>query len=230
MRPETAPGRTDAWRDVVEQRHSCRAFTDEVLDDDLLAELFALAQRTPSWCNAQPWQVDLVTGPARHRLAAALEIAYDCRPPQWDIEPPVEYLGAHQCRRQEAGAGLYRATGVNRYDMAGRVAQMRRNFEFFGAPQVAVISVGSALGEYALVDAGGFMASVLWSAEFLGVAAIAQAAPARHSDLIRGALGIADDHLVIGCIALGRADPDHQANQFRTGRAAPDEVLRMHRT
>lgn len=217
-----------AWREIVEARHSCRAFLDEEVPEEDLYELLSLAQRSASWCNAQPWRVNLVSGAARWRLASSLEGAYDCRAPLWDIEPPVEYLGEHQRRRQGAGAALYRATGVPRLDMAGRVAQMRRNFDFFGAPHVAVVSAASDLGDYALVDTGGYLATVLWTAQAMGIAAIAQAAPARHSDLLHGALDIPADHRVVACVALGRRDPDHPANRFRTTRADLDEVLRVH--
>lgn len=217
-----------SWREVVEQRRSCRGFSPTPVPEPELRELFEVAQRAASWCNAQPWLVNLVSGAARQRLSLSLERAYDSRVPYWDIEPPVDYLEPHQRRRQAAGAALYRATGVPRMDMAGRVAQMRRNFDFFGAPHVAVISAAVDLGDYALVDTGGYLATVLWTAEALGISAIAQAAPARHSDLLRGELQIPDDHRVVGCIALGRADPTHPANQFRTERADQNEVLRVH--
>jgi nitroreductase len=227
MNPAT-PELADGWRRIVGGRRSCRGFTAAELPEELLLEVFTLAQRTASWCNAQPWTVALVSGQARLRLAKSLDAAYGSRSPVWDIEPPVNYLGVHQERRQAAGALLYRATGVPRQDMVGRVEQMRRNFAFFGAPHVAVITVAEDLGAYALVDVGAYLATVLWTAEALGVAAIAQAAPARHSDLLRDVLAIAPGQRVVGCIALGNADPAHPANQFRTDRAEPDEVLRVH--
>ncbi len=222
--PEVA----DGWRRIVGGRKSCRGFTHDELPDEVLLEVFTLAQRSASWCNAQPWSVALASGQARLRLAKSLDAAYGSRSPVWDIEPPMDYLDVHQERRQAAGALLYRATGVPREDMAGRVEQMRRIFEFFGAPHVAVISVAEDLGAYALVDVGAYLATVLWTAEALGVAAIAQAAPARHSDLLREVLDIAPRQRVVGCIALGYPDPAHPANQFRTDRADPDEVLRVH--
>lgn len=220
---------SESWREVVGRRHSCRGFVAEPLPEETLIEIFTLAQRTASWCNAQPWSVDLLTGRAARRLAVTLEAAYEARSPVWDVEPPVEYLGDYQDRRRGAGAALYQATGVRRHDIAGRVTQMRRNFTFFGAPHVAVLSVTADLGPYALVDLGSYLSTVLWTAEALGVAAIAQAAPARHSDLLRSALHLPAGQLVVACVALGREDPEHPANQFRTTRAHPHEVIRMHR-
>lgn len=41
--------------EVVATRHSCRAFTDAPVPDDVLAEVLGLAQQAPSWCNTQPW-------------------------------------------------------------------------------------------------------------------------------------------------------------------------------
>ena len=47
---------------LMERRWSCRAFDPEPLTDELLTQILTVAQRTPSWCNTQPWQVH----PARH--------------------------------------------------------------------------------------------------------------------------------------------------------------------
>lgn len=219
-----------AWQRIAAGRRSCRAFTDEVLDQDTLIALLESAQQAASWCNVQPWHVDMVSGAAVARLAESLSEAYDSRVPHWDVEPPVDYRGDHQSRRRGAGAALYAAMGVERDDMAGRVVQMRRNFEFFGAPHVAVISVARDLGPYAFVDVGSYLSGLLWGAEAMGLGTIAQAAPARHSDLLREQLAIPEDHLVLVCVALGHIDTEHPANQFQTERAHLDQVVRWRTT
>ena len=56
--------------DVVERlldaRHSCRAFQDRPVDRAVIKRILEIAQRSPSWCNTQPWEV-FVTDRARYR-------------------------------------------------------------------------------------------------------------------------------------------------------------------
>ena len=41
----------------LRERHSCRAFLPEPVPRAVIERILALAQRTASWCNCQPWQV-----------------------------------------------------------------------------------------------------------------------------------------------------------------------------
>ena len=43
--------------------------------------------------------------------------------------------------RKDCGAGLYTLLGIGRQDKAKKEAQIRRNFEFFGAPTVMFVFV-----------------------------------------------------------------------------------------
>jgi nitroreductase len=50
-----------------ETRHSIRNFSDAVVDDTLLDRAVAMAIRSPSVCNRQPWQVRFLRGESAAR-------------------------------------------------------------------------------------------------------------------------------------------------------------------
>lgn len=212
-------------------RSSCRAYRDAPVDDRLIAELLTISGRSASWCNVQPWHVTVVTGEARRELADRLLAAVDTRVAKRpDIAFPEDYVGAYGDRRRESGYALYEALGVARDDRARRAAEMRRNFDFFGAPHVLVLSAPAALGEYGLLDCGLFVGAFLLAAEAAGLGAIAQASVALHAGLLREALELPDDRRVVCAVAFGHPWRDHPANACRTSRATAGEFVDMVRS
>jgi len=211
---------------LLADRFSCRGFTDEAVDEDVIVAILESAARTPSWCNVQPWQVDVVSGEAVERLRAELMADPTLGS---DYPFPPGYEGEYAERRREVGWQLYRAVGVERGDRDASAREMLRNFEFFGAPHVAIVTAPEPLGTYAAIDCGLFVQSFLLAAQARGVATVAQAALAQKSDVLRRWLDLPSDRLVVCGIAFGHADPDHPANSFRAGRASLDELVRFHR-
>ncbi|WP_370615684.1 nitroreductase [Mumia qirimensis] len=211
--------------DVLAQRWSCRAYRAEPVPDETLRDVLSLAQRTASWCNTQPWHVHLLSGDATRELAESLTAHVQAHAPASDLPTPQEYTGVYQHRRRESGFALYESLGIERTDMAARGAQMLKNFTFFGAPHVAIVTTDAAQGVYGAVDCGGYVANLLNAAHAYGVSSVAQAAVAMYSDHVRQVLGIADDRLVVCAVALGYPDEEHPVNGFRTTRASLDESV-----
>ena len=200
-------------------RHSCRAYRPDAVDPELIERLVCLSDRSPSWCNVQPWSVRVIGGAARRTLGDALLDAFDNgeekRP---DFPFPSEYAGSYGDRRRDSGYALYQALGVAKDVRARRAAEMRRNFDFFGAPRALILSTPKALAPYGLVDCGIFVKAFLLAAEAAGLGAIAQASVALYAPLLHRMLAIPDDESVVCAIAFGYPDPDHPANNFRTSR------------
>lgn len=210
---------------LLAARFSCRGFrADEVPEDDIRAILTSAA-RTPSWCNVQPWHVDIVSGDSLRRLRDDLRADASLGS---DYPFPPGYEGVHAERRREVGWQLYQAVGVAKGDRDASAREMLRNFEFFGAPHVAIVSAPGPLGVYAAIDCGLFVQSFLLAAQARGVATVAQAALAQKADFLRGWLGLPDDRVIVCGISFGHADPQHPANSFRASRVEVDELARFH--
>ncbi len=209
---------------LLRQRYSCRGFRSDPVPRETITRILEIAQRTPSWCNSQPWQVLVASAPATNRFRDALlrHARENERAP--DIAPPQEYRGVYQERRRECGLQLYESVGVARGDRVASARQGEENYRFFGAPHAAVVTTEALLGTYGVLDCGAYVNNFMLAARALGVASIAQAAVAMHSKFLHEYFGIGEDRLVVCGIAFGYEDPEHPANRFRTSRAPVEQA------
>jgi nitroreductase len=206
--------------ELLAERYSCRAFLPDPVPRPIIDRILAAAQRTASWCNSQPWQVVIASGAARERFRTAIYAeASSGASDDSDFAPPREYRGVYLDRRRESGFQLYNAVGIARGDKAAYARQALENYNFFGAPHVAIIHSDEALGIYGAIDCGAYVGNFLLAAQALGLGTIPQAALARHSGLIRRHFGLGDDRRVICGISFGYPDREHGINSYRTSRA-----------
>jgi nitroreductase len=211
---------------ILTERFSCRGFLPEPVPREILERIFELGQFTPSWCNTQPWNGVVCEGSATVAFAEALCMHATKSATDSDLPMPPKYEGVHRDRRREAGWALYDAVGVARGDRTAGQRQALRNYEFFGAPTVVVVTAPRNLGVYAAVDCGLYIQTLLLAATALGVASIAQASLANFSSFVRKYLGISEDRIVVCGVSLGYADPNHPANSFRTKRESIDASVK----
>lgn len=218
---------TETFKRLVEQRWSCRAYLPDPVPHEQIATMLQIAQSAPSWCNTQPWGVIVTEGNATERfrtglLAHAQEQGPHMRP---DIPMPGTYTGVHLERRRESGWQLYEAVGIARGDRTASALQAQKNFELFGAPHAAVITVDASQGAYGVLDTGVYVGNLLLAAESMGIAAIPQAALATYSPFVREFFNIPEDRSVLLGISFGWPDREHPANSYRTNRANLDELV-----
>jgi len=213
---------------LFESRHSCRGFRPDHVPRNVIEDVVRVAQKTPSWCNAQPWQVVITCGDATERFRQALLQHIAQNDPSPDILFPREYRGVYLERRRDCGFQLYESVGIERGDRAASGKQARENFRLFGAPHVAIVSTDEALGTYGAIDCGAFVSNFMLAATSVGIATIAQASLAGHSRFVHQHFGIPDDRMIVCGISFGYENSDHPANRFRTRRASLDEVLTWH--
>lgn len=219
----------ETLHETLKARYSCRAFKPDSVPDAVIAQIIDAARHVPSWCNAQPWQVEVTKGAATDHFRSVLtEEATSGTPPNPDLAWPKGYSGAYADRRRTCGFQLYDAAGIEKSDRTARQAQMLRNYALFDAPHVAILHSPSELGPYGAMDTGGFVTAFTLAATALGVATIPQAAIAAYAPLVRDHFELADDRLVLCAISFGYADPDAPVNQFRTERAGVGDILRTH--
>jgi nitroreductase len=221
----TGTAATDMLENLLTARHSCRAFLQTPLPRTTIEKLLSIAQRTPSWCNTQPWQVHIVSGAVLNEFRDRYVERARQSEAAPDLELPLAYRGEYLARRRECGFALYSSLGIARDDRARTVEQALENYRFFGAPHLAVISTERDLGVYGAVDCGGYISVLLVAAASLGIAAVPQAAVAMHSAFVRNFLKIPDGRQVVAGIAFGLERTDHPSNTFRTTRAGIDEVV-----
>ena len=215
-----------ALHDLMQARYSCRAYDPQPISDKIIETIIRTARHTPSWCNAQPWQLMITKGDGTDRFREALYAhAISGAAPQPDLPWPSDYPGIYGARRRDCGWQLYDAVGIEKGDRAASARQMMENYRLFGAPHVAIIQAPNALGPYGAMDCGGFVTAFCLAAMAHGIASIPQAAIAAYAPFVRDWFGIDEDRLVLCAISFGRPDPAHPANAFRTARAEVDDLI-----
>jgi len=200
------------------QRTSTRAFLPDPIPRETLTQLFSSAQRAASWCNVQPWRVYVTDPPTTGELAAAMVAAAKSGMPRAEVPFPLDYPTPYKERRIQCGAALYTAMGIAREDKAGRYDAWLRNYGFFDAPHMAVVTCDRRLGPYVYIDVGVWLGYVLTAAQALGIDHCPMASIAAYPEPLRERLSIPQNEIVLFGLALGHADPAARANRTRTTR------------
>ncbi|SDF73374.1 Nitroreductase [Lentzea fradiae] len=218
----------EALRTMLADRWTCRRFLPDPVPRAVLEQLLEVAQRTPSWCNTQPWHVELTEGEATERLRSRLlaHVRENAGTP--DFPFPAKYAGVYRERRKECGVQLYESVGVAKGDHEGTLRQAVRNFELFDAPHVAIVTTEADLGVYGAIDCGLYLTSFLLAAQSLGLGAAPQAALATYPDFFREHFGLPENRKVVFGVSFGYPDRSHPVNSFRTSRADVRDAVTWH--
>ena len=217
----------DNLRALLNSRYSCRAYKKEEVSEKDIREIISTASRVPTWCNAQPWEVLVTRGEATEKLSQLLIESTKTQQINPDFNWPTQYVGQYAQRRRQCGYQLYESIGIQKEDKKRRKEQMMRNYEFFGAPHVAIVTSESDLGPYGSMDCGGFIAVFTIVAQAKGIATIAQASITGYAQTIRNYFQIPKNRLIQTAISFGYSDDLHPINHFRTEREKSENVVKF---
>ena len=229
---------------LIRTRRSVRDFRPDAIPPELLDAVLASAGHAPSWGNTHPYRIAIASGALRAELASELTTRFDIGMraqrggwlamlkllltrrglPDGDFATTFEYPDDLQPARQATGFGLYKLLGIDRKDYAARNTQMRRNFEFFGAPTVIFVFVHGGLHEFAVLDAGIYLQTLMLSARSQGLDTCAQGALATWGGPVRATFDVPKDYKLICGVSIGYAS-DRPVNRYNPGRCDPRELL-----
>jgi nitroreductase len=219
-----------SFSQIVHQRRSVREFLPAALPAELIQAVLDDAQQAPSNCNTQPWQVHVVSGRKRNKLAQALMAADDVGrfTPDYYFDM-AEYPPLYAERATLSAKARYDAINVTRDDKESRAKAMRLNLDFFGAPHVALLFM-PPLGDSVRVasDMGMYGQTFLLSLTAHGLAGIPQTLLGMYADTVREVLGIDPELKMLFGISFGFADRSAAANDMCVGRIPLADSVTFH--
>ena len=209
--------------EAVDSRISCRCFLDRPVDPALVRKLIAGAARAASGGNLQPWHVYALTGAAlaelKRRVAASIT---DRDPRHEEAEYPIypkTMWEPYRSRREHHGVQLYGALNIDRDDASARLAQYKRNFDFFNAPVALFIAIDRRLGPGQWADLGGYVHALMYLARGHGLDTCPQESWARMHRIVGAFVKMPPEQMLFCALAIGYGDRSHPANSFRSPRA-----------
>jgi nitroreductase len=238
-------GDTETLARLLRNRRSIRDFSVADVPAELIDAILDDARWAPSWSNTQPYKIAVARGDVKERVKQQLLARYDAAValqgggligklmafltrskalPDGDFDTRFEYPKELTPRRRATGFGLYALLGIAREDSAARNRQMRRNFEFFGAPVVLFVFVRQELGAYSVLDAGIFLQSLMLAAQARGLGTCAEGALGTWAGPVREAFDVPPAYKLLCGVALGWPS-GHVVNAYNPGRAEVAEML-----
>lgn len=215
---------------MITERHCKRAYLDRPVPKALLQQVLTAAAHAPSTRNTQLWQVEVLTGAARTRLADRLCADFDADEP---IRPdyvnrPATLDRRHIERAEAAGAGVLKAKGIDRHDSQARRAHLRANYHFYGAPAAMILHLPADAAPGTFLEIGCFLQNIMLGLVASGLGSCPQYSVAGYSDRIRSELDLDADRLIVCSLAVGYPDPHAPINSFAPERADLAEYVRWY--
>jgi len=213
--------------EVVLGRRSIRGFTPEPVPKALIKEIIEIAMRAPSSLNTQPWNFYVVAGAPLDRIRAGnTERNLAGVPSSREFRGHGEYAGAHRERQIEIAKQLFGAMGIERHDQEKRKDWVMRGFRQFDAPVSIVITFDRSIegGDIGPFDCGAVTNALVNAAWSRGLGCVINSQGIMQSPVVREHAGIADDQVIMICVAMGWPDESFPANPVVSRRKSVEEA------
>lgn len=213
---------------TIRERRSVRGFChDRPVPRELVLEALELAQQAPSNCNVQPWRIFIAEGACCDRLRTALLRTVKAGEPPSPDDPIEEFVGDYRQLQIDCAVALYSEMGIERHDKEGRLQAFLRNFEFFDAPQVAIVCMEKQFGVGVALDVGMWVQTFMLALWARGVGSCAQASLRLYPQVIRHELKIPVQLRILCAVSFGYEDLDVPANRTRQTRDPAEKNVRF---
>ncbi len=220
-----APYHTESLETCVRLRHSIRFYTEEDVEEQLLRECVALAQLAPSNSNIQNWRLTVARGAARERVVSALRAEAQQRGPN---VPPLPEAFKHF--RSDLGHRLYgeEGYGIKREEKEKHKQAVLRNYEFFGAPVVGVITMHHDLTPVDAMSVGMFIQTLMLALTEQGLGTCLQVSVTGYPEILRREFKLPEDQLILCGIAIGHPAEHNKVNDLVMTREDVDRQMTLH--
>ena len=208
--------------EAVLTRSSVRAFLDQPVDNQLIKNLLEKSARSPSGGNLQPWKIYILNNESMQSFLDFQAMWAEIENPSYEIYPP-KLKEPYRTSRNQMGEEMYSLLGIEREDKLGRMNQMLKNFDFFGAPAGLFCFVDKQMGLPQWSDLGMFLQTFMLLAVDSDLDTCAQESWSLKQNCVRTFLNVPEDFILFCGMAIGYADKDSKINELSTSRRPVDE-------
>ena len=188
--------------EAVLQRSSIRAFLQSPVSNELLRDLLEKSSRAASGGNLQPWKIFVLNNESLSNFLLFQEKWDQPEVPAYAIYPP-KLKEPYRTSRYELGEQMYKLLGIGRDDKDARIAQVMKNFEFFGAPCAFFCFVDRQMGPPQWSDLGMFLQTFMLLAKEAGLDTCAQEAWSMKQDSVAQFVKSGDDDMLFCGMCIG---------------------------
>ncbi len=218
------------YDDVVLGRRSIRGYQNKPVPQALIREILALAMRSPSSMNTQPWNFTVVSGATLDKIRAGnTERNLAGVPHSREFRIGKAFQGQHRDRQVGVAKQLFAAMGIAREDKDARQDWVLRGFRQFDAPVCVIITYDRELADSddTAFDCGAVTTALVNAAWSRGLGAVINSQGIMQSPVVREHAGIPDDQVIMKAVALGWPDHNFPANAVVSERKSVAEAARF---
>ncbi len=216
------------YDEVVLGRRSIRGFQRRPVPKALIREVIELAMRAPSSLNTQPWNLTVVAGAPLDRIRKGnTERNLAGVPDSREFRGHGAYAGEHRERQIEIAKQLFAAMNIERHDQEKRKDWVLRGFRQFDAPVSVVVTFDRSIreGDIGPFDCGAVTNALVNAAWSRGLGCVINSQGIMQSPVVREHAGIADDQVIMICVAMGWPDDSFPANAVVSRRKSVDSAV-----
>lgn len=217
------------YDDVVLGRRSIRGYLNKPVPRELIAEVLALAMRSPSSMNTQPWNFHVITGAPLDRIRAGnTERNLAGVPHSREFRTGQPFAGVHRDRQVGVAKQLFAAQGIARDDKEARLDWVLRGFRQFDAPVCVIITYDKELADSddTAFDCGAVTTALVNAAWSRGLGCVINSQGIMQSPVVREHAGIPADQVIMKAVAMGWPDDTFPANAVVSERKSVAEATR----
>ena len=203
--------------DAVLSRSSIRSFINKPVSNELLKTLLEKSSRAASGGNLQPWKIFVINNSTMKEFLDFQDSWTEPEIPAYEIYPP-KLKEPYRTSRYELGEQMYELLGIGREDKDARIAQVMKNFRFFGAPCAFFCFVDRQMGPPQWSDLGMFLQTFMLLAKEAGLDTCAQEAWSMKHDSVSKFVNAEDSDILFCGMAIGYRDNTAAVNSLRSER------------
>ena len=202
---------------AVLSRSSTRSFQNKPISNEVIKSLLLKSSRAASGGNLQPWKIFVINDSTMKRFLEFQEKWTEPEVPAYDIYPS-KLKEPYRTSRFELGEQMYEILGIGREDKDARIAQVMKNFRFFGAPCAFFCFVDRQMGPPQWSDLGMFLQTFMLLAKEAGLDTCAQEAWSMKHDSVSKFVKAEDSDILFCGMAIGYRDENAAVNTLKSER------------